>query len=276
MTKEDLAEASRDQKDIFAAAGFDKKFIDQALSTPNAELWRPTSSVRLQAKVITAISDGDDFAMSGMGTSPTKNDFGKFLSKAIPLMEPLKARFSSEYDFVVQTYYDSFESGKTEAESLAAGRTKLLVVLKKLRPLADDAVLSDISAVYADQYNALGSKSPVLCYQYASGVGSTVTSSDIPAALITRENDVNRRVVETATNRAIVNATASEAIWKKIGAGLADKGIKNEQFNLLSTVSIPSEKYNDYCIVTTMLFREISKLPQREAGIVMRDILTDK
>jgi hypothetical protein len=40
--------------------------------------------------------------------------------------------------------------------------------------------------------------------------------------------------------------------------------------------SIPSDKYRDYCIVTTMLFREVSKLPANEAGIIMRDILADK
>jgi hypothetical protein len=198
------------------------------------------------------------------------------LSKALPLMEPLKTRFPREYDSVVQAYYDSFESGKTEAESLAAGRAKLHVILKKLRPLADDAVLSDVGAVYADQYNALGSKSPALCYQYASGVGNTVAPSDIPAALITKENDVNRRVVETATTRAVVSAAASETVWRKIGAGLVSKGIKNEQFGLLSAASIPAEKYGEYCVVAATLFTEISKLPQNEAGMIMRDILADK
>ena len=276
MTKEELAEASRAQKDIFAAAGFDKKFIDQALSTPNTELWRPTATVLLQAKAITMISDGSDFAMSGIGTSLTKNDFGAMLSKALPLMESLKTKFPSEYASVVQAYYDGFESGKTEAESLVAGRAKLLVILKKLRPLADDAVLSDVGAVYADQYNALGSKNPALCYQYASGVGNTVAPSDIPAALITRENDVNRRVVETATTRAVASAAASATVWRKIGVVLASKGIKNEEFGLLSAASIPAEKYGEYCVVVTTLFTEISKLPQNEAGMIMRDILAGK
>ena len=68
MSKEELREASKNQSDIFLAAGFDKRFIDQAISTPSTELWRPASSVLLQAKAITSISDGNDFAMSGIGT----------------------------------------------------------------------------------------------------------------------------------------------------------------------------------------------------------------
>jgi hypothetical protein len=232
--------------------------------------------VLLQAKAITAISDGSDYAMSGIGTSLTKNDFALMLSKALPLMEALKIKFPDDYDSVVQAYYDSFESGKTEAESVAASRAKLLVIVRKLRPLADDGVLSDIGAVYADQYKALGSKSLALCYQYASGVGNTVAPSDIPEALIHRENDINRRVVETALNRPAVDATVSQALWKKVGTVLASKGVRSEQFDLLSTARVPTEKYGDYCTTVTMLFREISKLPQNEAGILMRDVLAKK
>ena len=276
MSKEELREASKDQSDIFAAAGFDKQFVDQALSTPSSELWRPASSVLLQAKAITLISDGSDFAMSGIGTGLTKDDFGPMLSKALPLMEAMKTRFPNDYDSVVQAYYDSFESGKTEGESVAAARTKLLITLKKLRPLADDGVLSEIGAVYADQYKALGSKSAALCYQYASGVGNTAAPSDIPQALIQRENDVNRRVLETASNRTAIDTAASSVIWKKVVTIMASKGVSSEQFDLLSAATVPSDKYGDYCAIAAALFREISKLPQREAGIVMREILADK
>jgi hypothetical protein len=276
MSKEELAEASRSQKDIFVAAGFDKEFIDQARSTPSTELWRPPSNVLLQAKAITAISDGSNYAMSGIGTSLTKNDFGLMLSRALPLMEALEIKFPNDYDSVVQAYYSSFESGKTEAESVAAGRAKLLVIIKKLRPLADDGVLSDIGAVYADQYKALGSKNLALCCQYASGVGNTVAPSDMPEALIRRENDINRRVVETASNRVAINATVSEALWRKVGTILASNGVRSEQFDLLSAATVSTEKYGDYCTTVTMLFREISKLPQNEAGVLMRDVLANK
>ena len=276
MTKEGLEEAARDQKDIFRAAGFDQKFIDQALSTPSTDLWKPTPSALLQAKVITAISDGGDFSMSGMGASLTRNDIAAMLSKAVPLMEPLKKRFPGEHDSIVQAYYDNFESGKTEAETAAAWRARLLVVLKRLRPLANDDVLTEMGVLYADIYNALGSKNPALCYRYVSGVGPAIAPSEIPDALATKENDVNRRVVETATDRAAIDAAASSALWKKIRAVLVSQGVKGEQFGLLSAASVPAEKYGDYCTVMTMVFREVSKLPKDEAGILLRDLLVEK
>jgi hypothetical protein len=276
MTKEELAEASRDQRSIFATAGFDKDFVNQALSTPNIEMWKPASSVLLQAKVITSISDGGDFAMSGIGTSLTKDDFGAMLSRALPVMESIKRRFPGDYDSIVQAYYDSFESGKSQVDSIAAGRERLMATLQKLRPIADDTVLSDAAAVYADQYMALGSKDSALCYQYASGIGNTVGPSEIPAALLTRENDVNRRVVETAAVRTTDDPKALDAAWKKVMAGLEKRGFRTEQLVLLSDTNAPAEKYGEYCSVATALFREISKLPGSDAGMVMRDIFAQK
>jgi hypothetical protein len=276
MTNQELVGASHDQREIFSAAGFEIGFINKALSTPSTDLWEPTPIALLQARVITAISDGADFSMSGMGASPTKSDFAAMLSSAIPLMQPLRVRFPSEHDSIVQAYYDSFESGKTDAEAIAAGGEKLHGVLRRLRTFADDDVLSDIGAIYADQYNALGSKSPALCYRYASGVGPAVSPSEIPDALIAKEDAANRRVIETAAIRVVADATTSEGLWKKIGTVLTTKGIKTEQFDLLSAVDIPPDRHGDYCTVMTMLFREISKLPRREAGILMRDLLADK
>ena len=277
ISKQELAEASKDQKDVFAVAGFDKSFIDQALSTPNAEMWKPAPSVLLQARVITSVSDGSDFAMSGIGTSLTKDDLGAMLSRALPVMDSIKRKFPKDYDSIVQAYYDSFESGKSQVDSEAAGRERLMETLKKLRPAADNIVLSDAATVYADQYMALGSRDPALCYQYASGIGNTVGPSEIPADLLTRENDVNRRVVESATPlRAADDPKAVEAAWKKVMAALERRGIKSEQLGLLSATNTPAEKYGEYCIVATALFREIGKLTGTDAGMVMRDIFAEK
>jgi len=277
MSQNDLAEEIKDQKEIFLAAGFDKKFVDQALSTPSTELWKPTAGVLLQAKVITSVSDGTDYAISGLGAPRAKEEFASILAKALPLLTILRAKYPSDYDALVQTYYDSFTNGRTEEESIAAGRAGLQTILKRLRPLADDSVLVEVSAIFADQYAALGTKSSTLCYQYASGLdGEKVLTSDIPDSLLKRENEINERVVETAAYRPETNAAQAEDLWKKIGILMASKGVKSEQFDLLTEATIPPSKYADYCFVATSLFREVSKLPQNEAGVLMREILTDK
>jgi hypothetical protein len=191
-------------------------------------------------------------------------------------MEPLKRRFPEDYNSVVQAYLESYQSGKTEAEYKIAGQGALLAILKRLRPLADDDVLADFGAILADQYDALGLKSSVQCYRYASGVGNTIIAPDFPEALVARANNVDKRVIETATLRAAVSTASISAVWKRIGVALTTRGVKNDQFGLLAADTVPPEKYAEYCTVAAIVFREISKLPRNEAGILLRDILTEK
>jgi hypothetical protein len=276
MSSSELAEAAKDQKAIFAAAGFEKKFVDRALSTPSSEMWEPSADVLLQAGAITSVSDGSEYAVSGFGANPSKERVGDLLTKWLPVMRALRVKFPGEYDDVVQAYYDSFVSGKTEDEAALAARAKLVGTIAVLRPLADDAVLVDVGNIYAEQYLALAAKNPALCYQYASGNGNHVTASDLPSDLVKRENEINKRVVETAAKRPIIPESVTDGLWKKIGAQLAAKGIASEQIDLFSSNSVSSGRYAEYCTVAVLLYREISKLPPKEAGILMRQLLSEK
>jgi hypothetical protein len=46
------------QHKVFRAAGFDRRFIERALSTPHKDLWMPSPEVLLAAGVITGVADG--------------------------------------------------------------------------------------------------------------------------------------------------------------------------------------------------------------------------
>jgi hypothetical protein len=44
------------QADVFRQAGFDAKFIETALGTPNTDMWRPSEDVLLKARVVTRVA----------------------------------------------------------------------------------------------------------------------------------------------------------------------------------------------------------------------------
>jgi GYF domain 2 len=276
-TKDDLESASLDQKRYFAQAGFDGTFIDKALSTPSSEMWKPSAEVLAAAHVITAPSDGTDFAISGFGGDISKDRMAEMLAGDVPLLQALKHRFPKDYDEVVSTYYNGYVNGTTEAESTAFTKVKILSIISALRPLADDAVLADLGSIYADEYQALGQRNPALCYQYASGAGAKDDfSTDLPAALVNRENEVNRRVVETAKARQQVPAAVLGELWTKLGTQIGAKGLGNDQINLLTSDSIDASRYGEYCQVSATLYREIARLQQTEAAIIMRSLLSNK
>jgi hypothetical protein len=276
-TKDDLESASRDQKRFFAQAGFDGTFIDQALSTPSSEMWKPSAGVLTAAHVITGLSDGTDFAISGYGGDVSKDRMADLLAGDMPLLQSLRDRFPKDYDEVVSTYYNGYVSGTPEAQATALTKVKILSIIATLRPFADDAVLAELGSVYADEYQALGTTSPALCYQYASGVGGKDDfSTDLPAALVNRENEINRRVVETANRRQDVPAAVLGDLWKKLGTQIGTKGLGNDQINLLISDSVDASKYGEYCQISATFYREIAGLQQPEAGMLMRSLLSNK
>lgn len=277
LTTSELQSASLDQKDLFIKAGFNRKFVDKALSTPSSDMWKPSADLMAAADVITGMSDGTEFAASGFGADVSKDRMASTLARALPLIQALKDRFPKDYDGIISTYYDDYIAGKTEAEAVLGSRAKMLSIISTLQPLADDIVLADMGTMLADQYAALGAKSPVLCYKYASGIGTNNDiGEDLPASLVNRENDINRRVVETAKKRQEASAAVVNDLWKKLGNQIAAKGIGNDQLKLLTSGSVDPSKYGEYCQASATFYREMARLPPREAGILMRSVLADK
>ncbi|HKO69647.1 MAG TPA: GYF domain-containing protein [Bradyrhizobium sp.] len=272
-----LEDVTADQKRLFIAAGFDKSFVDKALSTPNSDIWEPSAEVLSTAHVITGLSDGSEFALSGLGGDATKAELGDILIRALPLVQTLKDRFPKHYDAILSTYYHDYIDGETEAESIAGARAKMLSIISRLRPLADDAVLSDLGGVYADEYLALAAKNPAACYRYAAAGGAkTRFVADLPASLVDRENEINRRIVDSAKERQDSAAPVIADLWKKLAYQLAAKGVGKDKFNLLTSDSVGPARYKDYCQATVTFYREIARLPQREAAIIMRSIFAEK
>jgi hypothetical protein len=252
-----------EKKRLFIAAGFDKSFVDKAVSTPNSDMWEPSAELLSAANVITGLSDGSEFALSGLGGDATKAELGDILTRALPLVQTLKDRFPKHYDAILSTYYHDYIDGETEAESIAGAHAKMLSIISTLRPLADDAVLADLGGVYADEYSALAAKNPVACYRYAAAGGAkTRFVADLPASLVDRENEINRRIVDTAKERQDSTEPVIADLWKKLAYQLAAKGVGKDKFNLLTSDSVDPSRYADYCQAAVTFYREIARLPK--------------
>ena len=277
MTENDVKLSVADQVEIFRTAGFSANFVTRALSTPNSQMWKPTVAELLAANVITGIADEAKFAASGWGDL-TKEGLATKLANAIPVLAAIKERLPQDYDSIVDAFYKSYLAGNTDADAIAAARGTLLPLLTSLKPLADDDVLSDWARVYADEYQALGLKDSRLCYLYASGRDTTRNyTAELPATLVSREVDLNERVVRTAARRALVTEAMLEPIWKKVFALMSVQGLTDNQMNLLiapNKVPPSPSNYADYCAASISLFSVIGNLPQKDSAAIMRAILT--
>jgi hypothetical protein len=276
MSDLDLAEAIRDQKYLFLEAGFESGFISRALATPNNDMWMPSSSELLRANVITAVSDGSDFAASGYGAEVTRESMAEKLTAALPVLSAMKDRLPGEHAKFISEFFDGYLNGETETKIIADARGKLLPLIASYRPLADDAVLIQLGKLTAEQYAALGNRDPRLCYLFASGTGATRNfSSDIPAPLLKREAVLTSRVIETAARRQKVTEKMTAPIWAKVLDRLA-KRLGPERLAIIEVENPDPSQYSDYCTVTVALFEEICRLRENEAALLLRSIWSEK
>ncbi|WP_445493393.1 hypothetical protein [Rhodopseudomonas sp. RCAM05734] len=277
LSRQNVASATADQKLLFAAAGFEGRFVEHALSIPNDRLWKPSVAALAKARVITRVSDGEDFASSGLGADVSKEQIGAILTRGLPYLDALKSRFPADYEGLVGGYYANYLDGDSEAVSNAAMRSRLLSIISRLRLLADDAVLVDLGRLYADEYAALGGKDPTLCYQYASGSGSkTSFADDLPAAFAGQQNDIDRRAVETAAKRDDALPAELAKSWNALGKRIAAQGIGDDQVKLLNSDKVAPAQHAEYCRVQTIFYREIATMPEKEAALLMRAVLQDR
>lgn len=276
MSEADLVEGAQLQKDLFTAAGFDPVFVSRALVTPNKDMWTPSSDELLRARVITGVSDGRHFAVSGFGADVTRDGIIARLTKSLPVLATMKQRLPNDYNTIVGTFYQGYVDGETQTELTAAVRTKLLPVIAAYRPLADDDVLVELGKLISEQYAALALKSPTLCYLYASGAGGARDfSSDMPEALIQRELVLGERVIATASQRPDLNDQVLTALWEKVGLNLRER-IGEAKVQLLLEGKLDPSKHGDYCAAAIAFMQEITNLKQNEAATLIRQTLSGK
>ena len=86
-------ESVRRQRADFLASGVDPVFVDRALAVPNDQSRRPSAAELIAANVVTKVSHGGDFAMSGLGGDLDKQAIATFLGRDSPLLDPIRKRF---------------------------------------------------------------------------------------------------------------------------------------------------------------------------------------
>lgn len=272
MTEDDLKEAIADQSKLFIDAGFSASFVSRALGTPASDLWEPTIATLSSAKAITGVSDGTQFATSGFG-EVTKEGMGNMLANNMPALQMLRERFPSEYQSVVDAFYASYIAGDTEADSILIARKNLLPILNSAKIRTDDNVLRDMARWYADAYQALGNKSALACYSYASSEDEG-NSDGLPPELLKRDADLTARAIETASKRAPADPGMTTAAFNKLRALAKTYNLSDADLNLIATATeLSPSKHREYCVASIAFFSAIAALPEQDAAIVMRKIL---
>ena len=206
----------------------------------------------------------------------SREDFSDAMRKSMSLLDSLSRKFPKQYDDLVSESYEKLSNGYPEAETAIAMRRKAFVMIKALLPLADDDVLIDLNKVVSEKYRVLSQQNPSLCYAFGTGAESPDISSAFPDDLLRRERDLYERAIATATPRPAPDPRKIGSLQAGLRRALLARGVTESQFSLLDAPQVPPDQHAQYCEVTILLFREIGTLPQEDAALVMRLLMSSK
>jgi hypothetical protein len=255
------------ERDIYSAAGITKAFIDKALATDNSSMWRPTEAELLSAKVVTKVSDGNEFAIGGVNLS--RDEWDQSLVKSAPVYAALKQNYPAEYDQIVEIFLTGGARGTPRGELTLAAQAKLHGTIRTLLPLADEAVLIEIGKLRADEYRALQARDTAACYSYISAAElDPAVVRLLPEELGKREQSMQVQIVRTAKKR---DTPSTSKLWDNIRASLAQRGYTAADLQMFGKAVEPSA-YARYCETAIATYAEILRLPAGEAGAVLREM----
>jgi hypothetical protein len=206
----------------------------------------------------------------------SREDFSDAMRKSMSLLDSMSRKFPKQYDDLVSESYEKLSHGYPEAETAIAMRRKAFVMIKALLPLADDDVLIDLNKVVTEKYRVLSQQNPSLCYAFGTGVDSPDISSAFPDDLLRRERDLYERAIATATPRPVPDPRKIGSLQAALRRALLARGVTESQFSLLDAPQVAPDQHAQYCEVTILLFREIGTLPQEDAALVMRLLMSGK
>ncbi|MGY8705575.1 GYF domain-containing protein [Bradyrhizobium sp. 18BD] len=259
------------ERSIYAASGISAAFIDRALATKNADMWRPPEAELVSAGVVTRITNGDEYAIAGDGGRLTREEWDKGLQQAAPVYRVMKQKYPKSYDEILDIFADGTIKGTPRAQVIAEARARLNRLVKLLLPRADDTVLIDFGRLVVDQYRALQSQDKVACYRFASGQGDQGVIRSIPAALTERELELDARILSSSQNQYA--SPSNDQTWGKIVARLNSRGYSAKDLQLL-TSAVSSSDYARYCDLVIVMYQEVTNLPPTEAAAILREFFS--
>jgi len=269
LTKKALAAMPDAQRRIFLAAGFDAAFVDRTLSTPSTELWSPSIDVLRRARVVTDVSDGEDFAMSGFGGGVTREGLAFQFAADLPLFRALETGSPPDFNAIADELFNGYLEGQTEGRLLAAMGAHLDATVQFLIPRADDAVLVDLAKLRLEKMLVIKRQDAGICYQYFMGSPPAGYEQYLSQELRDRDVELKLRAVQTAVQRPEPSRDKVEALHQAIADQLIER-IGGDATLLLFSGKAQPAQYPALCDSAIAFYREIASLNEADAAILMR------
>ncbi|TCK23739.1 hypothetical protein EV667_3580 [Ancylobacter aquaticus] len=266
----DLRAANKTQADVMVRSGYDSTFVQKAIATPNDELWMPELEELQAAGVVTHVSDGSQFAVSGLGARATKAGFAALVVNGRPLVAHLEATDPEEFDKLIEAVYDGYVKGETNQDAIETiGYYEYITIVRNIRS-ASDQVVVDLGRLLVDQLILLHEKNATNCARLAAKGGAVYRIQfSFPSDVLMKYRELGQRVVESASDRPADDGAAVAQMLARATDSMRP-ALTPAQIALLNERDPKRSDISRYCVAAIRLYQSILKAPQAEAAAILR------
>jgi hypothetical protein len=261
------------EKVNLAAAGYDPAFLDRALSVPYEEVWYPTPDELIGARVVTALAEPDQFALSGLGPDVSRDGVARGFAAVLPMLEAIRVLEPARFDQMIDALHSAYVTGATESELFEITRGSILPLIQAYLPLSDDSTVLSFAGLVLDQYRTLLGADGRLCFEYALGINDPrEILAHLPGTLQERELHLEEEILRTAkAGREMTAPDVLKSYWGEVAARLGMEMPSENLSVLAAQAAADAGLQTQYCQSSIALFEGMLELGEAKASALFRD-----
>jgi len=248
-------EANKMMGQFYRNAHLSESFITKALNTPSNKMWFPSHQELIDNRVVTKTSSGGEssFLLSKFNTrNSLKEEFLK-----LPVFNLYEKRFPGIMNGVVEKTWAAKKAGKTDAESMALGRSVITNKLPELITTSTSGVRNEFLNLLITQMNTANAISGDMCIAFLQGKATSTAIFD--KNLIDEELRITSDALKLPPIK--VSSISNEEFGKLIPPIISI--LTQEQKEILASGKLDAADSSAVCNTYIDLYTKISEQPSK-------------
>jgi hypothetical protein len=192
----------------YTAAGIQHSFIQKAVETPAAAVWKPSADALISAGVVTDRAPADTFGIGGYGPAPTAESAIARLGQAEALA-PLHKADGPRWAEIEQAYIRMVIQGDPPGAFNRLIHAHTLAAAIRLRTSLPDATALAIAPLLEREAEAFQAQDPEICWRYFFK-GDIDPAAALTPELATLDASATSRILADGTDHPVPPPAAAE------------------------------------------------------------------
>jgi hypothetical protein len=269
----DLASLVEKERDKLISLGIARDFANRALRTPATEMWFPEMDELVRSNVVTELTRGEQFGISGIKRSLSTGELQAELDKN-PLFRAIREKEPKVYEGMLQRFQSGLRDGASIDRLRSENVPELQGLVQKHLPFASDDALRRFIRVLLAELRELQLASGRICIDYASGGNPDAVNAATKLFSDRVRAEEQGAIADVIQSSNPLRPRPSSAQFSHLmSQGIAS--IPNGEL-VVRSLNDPQTPPDQACANTIAFFEAIARLPAPSDALALRGLFAQQ